>query len=146
LDDIAGLDESSTPAIAHGERETASGFMDEIEATAPDRDLPADLESNQLIFVESLDNIYQVLNDPELFGQAVRVIMTELQENPEYIKLISDQDVHTMIAAMRNTMGLARIKKQSKSRTAKNTSTAKKKGAVSDDMMRLLDSLGGDDD
>ena len=123
-----------------------SAFLDEIEATAPDRDLPADLESAQLMFVEQLDGIYQVLNDPEMFGQSVRVIMMELQENPEYIKLISDQDVHTMIRAMRNTMGLARIKKQAKSRKSTGTARAKKAGAVSDDVMNLLDSLGGMDD
>lgn len=141
LDDLAGLDESSTPALV-----TGSGFPDEIEATAPDRDLSPDLEAGQLGFIESLDNIYQVLNDPEMFGQSVRLIMMELQENPEYIKLISDQDVHTMIAAMRNTMGLARIKKQAKSRTAKNTTAAKKKGSIDDSTMAVLDALGGDYD
>lgn len=144
LDDLAGFDESVAPAI---EPRNETAFLDEIEATAPDRDLPADLESAQLMFVEQLDGIYQVLNDPEMFGQSVRVIMMELQENPEYIKLISDQDVHTMIAAMRNTMGLARIKKQAKSRKGTGTSArGKKAGAVSDDVMNLLDSLGGGDD
>jgi hypothetical protein len=74
--------------------------------------------------------------------------MSELQENPEYIKLVADQDVHTMIRAMRNTMGLARIKKTEKTRKAKSTTAAKKKGAVTDDVMGMLDGLlggGGDD-
>lgn len=145
MDDLAGFDESITPVIESREAGQVA-FLDEIEATAPDRDLPADLKSQQLMFVEQLDGIYQVLNDPEMFGQSVRVIMMELQENPEYIKLISDTDVHTMIRAMRNTMGLAKIKKQSKQRKAGATSRAKKAGAVSDDVMNLLDSLGGDDD
>lgn len=147
LDDIASLDESTTPSLTP-RGSTSSGFDDEIEATAPDRELPADLESQQLLFVESLDNIYQVLNDPEMFGQSVRLIMMELQENPEYIKLVSDQDVHVMIRAMRNTMGLARIKKQARSR--KTTESARsKKAAVKDSDMELLGSLLGglgDDD
>lgn len=148
LDDIAGFDESVSPVVSRGPTHEGSGFLDEIEATAPDRDLPPDLEITQLAFVEQLDNIYQIINDPELFGQSVRIIMMELQENPEYIKLISDTDVATMIRAMRNTMGLARIKKQSKSRTAKATTAAKKKGTVGDKEMGMLDSLlgGGDDD
>lgn len=145
LDDLAGMDESAAPAI---EQTTHSGYFDEIEATAPDRDLPADLESQQLLFVEQLDSMYQVLNDPELFGQSVRIIMSEMQENPEYEKLISDQDVHTMIRAMRNTMGLARIKKQEKKRKAAGTGAkGPKKAAVGEHEMALLDSLGiGDDD
>lgn len=142
LDDIAKLDESSAPVVER----SGSGFDDEIEATAPDRELPAELTSQQLGFVESLDGMYQVLNDPEMFGQTVRMIMMELQENPEYEKLISDQDVHTMIRAMRNTMGLARIKKQEKSRKAKGTTAAKKRGALTDDVMSLLDGVAGDDD
>lgn len=141
LADIAGFDETVAPPIHQ-----ASGFDDEIEATAPDRDLPADMTSQQMMFVESLDSIYQVLNDPELFAQSVRMIMLELQENPEYIKLISDQDVHTMIRAMRNTMGLAKIKKQEKTRKAKGTTAAKKRGTIDADAMALLDALGGDDD
>lgn len=145
LDDIAGLDESASPAIESRDRD-GSGFLNEIEATAPDRDLPADLESQQLRFVESLDGIYQVLNDPEMFGQSVRVIMMELQENPEYIKLIADQDVHTMIRGMRNTMGLARVKKQEKSRKTGQASRAKK-SQVNDAAMNMLDGLlGGSDD
>lgn len=146
MDDLAGLDESFAPAIERNDS-GGSGFADEIEATAPERDLPADLESGQLLFVEQLDNLYQVLNDPEMFGQTVRLVMMEMQENPEYEKLVSDHDVHTMIRAMRNTMGLARIKKQAKSRTAKNSTAAKKRGAVSEDTMAMLDGmLGGDDD
>lgn len=140
LDDLAGFDETVVPVV---ERE-GSGFPDEIEATAPDRNLPDDLTASQLSFVESLDGIYQVLNDPEMFGQSVRIIMMELQENPEYKRLISDQDVHTMIRAMRNTMGLAKIKKQEKSRKTTTTSRAKK-SQIDDKHMAMLDSLLGGD-
>lgn len=149
LDDLAGFDESTAPALTAQDRGQPSGFADEIEATAPDRDLPADLSAQQLMFVEQLDGIYQILNDPEMFAQSVRIIMMELQENPEYEKLVSDQDVHTMIRAMRNTMGLARIKKQSKSRSAKNSTAAKKAAGtkgLSADALALLDAMGGDDD
>lgn len=141
LDDIASLDESATPVVDRRVIE----FDDEIEATAPDRELPADLVPQQLAFVESLDTIYQVLNDPEMFGQSVRMIMMELQENPEYVKLVSDQDVHTMIRAMRNTMGLARIKKTEKKRAAPGTRKARGP-KVDDDVMGLLNSMGFEGD
>lgn len=145
LDDLAAMDAAAVEAIPE---RSGSGFFDEIEATAPDRDLPGDLTTQQLDFVEQLNGIYGVLNDPEMFAQSVRLVMMELQENPEYIKLVSDQDVHSMIRGMRNSMGLARIKKQEKSRKA-GTGTkkaAQKKSAVSDEAMALLNSLGFDDD
>lgn len=146
MDDIAALDESSTPQLRR--ESTPSEFLDEIEATAPDRDLPAELTTQQLNFVEQLDGIYGVLSDPEMFAQSVRLIMMELQENKEYIKLISDQDVHTMMRGMRNSMGLARVKKQEKSRKA-GTGTkkgARKVSAETENALALLDALGGDDD
>lgn len=73
--------------------------------------------------------------------------MIELQENQEYEKLLSDSDVHTMIRGMRRTMGLARVRKQEKSRKAKTNTNARKKAGVSDDAMALLNGLmgGGDD-
>lgn len=137
LDDIAGLDASETPIEEAGS--ISSGFLDEIEATAPDRNLPAELGPQQLAFVESLDGIYSVLHDPDFFAGSIRSIMSELQENKEYIKLVSDQDIHTMIHGMRNIMGLAVIKKTEKKKPAARG----KKARVDDDTMALLDSLGG---
>lgn len=122
-------------------------FDDEIEATAPDRELDPDLTQGQLEFIESLDAIYGILHDAEMFGQTVRIIMTELQENEEYKKLLSDSDVHVMIRGMRRTMGLARVRKQEKSRKTNTNKSAQKKAAVSDDAMALLNQLmGGSDD
>lgn len=145
LEDLAAMDASSIEEVT--ERDYDSGFIDEIEATAPDRELPADIAADQLAFVESLDGIYSVLHDSEMFGQAVRMIMIELQENQEYEKLLSDSDVHTMIRGMRRTMGLARVRKQEKSRKAKTNTNARKKAGVSDEAMALLNKvMGGGDD
>lgn len=143
LADLAGFE--ATEESAPSRSALASGFEDEIEATAPERALAPDLTVQQTQFIESLDGIYPVLHDPELFGQAVRMIMLELQENPEYIKLVQDQDVHTMIRGMRNTMGLAKIRKQEKSRKTGGAAkkSARGKSSVSEDDMALLDSLLG---
>jgi hypothetical protein len=99
-----------------------------------------------LAFVESLDGIYQVLHDPEMFGQAVRMVMLELQENNEYDKLLADSDIHVMIRGMRRTMGLARVRKQEKSRKASTNKNARTKSALADKDMALLNMLMGDDD
>ena len=114
LDNLGSFDlsDADEPEVS----EEFAGFFDEIEATAPDRELPEDMTPDMEAFVENLNSIYLILNDSDMFAQSIRTIMMELQENPEYEKLISDQDVHVMIRAMRNTMGLARIRKQQKSR------------------------------
>lgn len=143
LADLARLDVSDTPVVESRDNQTRSWFEDEIEATAPDRALDSDLTPQQLSFVEVLDSIYSVVNDPEMFGQSVRMVMHELQENPEYEKLIADQDIHTMIRGMRNTMGLARIRKQEKSRKAGGKKAQGKAAQDLDKNMALLDSLMG---
>ncbi len=144
LDDLAALEAGSIEAAPSVN--LYEGFDDEIEATAPDRELPADITTEQLSFVESLDSIYQVLHDPEMFGQTVRLIMIELQENNEYERLLSDSDVATMIRGMRRTMGLARVRKQEKSRKTGTQKNARKTSGVSDNAMELLNSLMGSGD
>src|SRR3546814_1522444 len=51
----------------------------------------------------------------DLLGQSIRSVMQELQENKEFIQLVSDHDIHTMIKAIRNVMGVAKIRKEEKS-------------------------------
>lgn len=147
LDNLGSVDMSLVTEVETGDEVSDfSGFIDEIEATAPDRELPEDATAGMRDFVENLDSIYLILNDTEMFGQSVRTIMMELQENPEYEKLISDTDVHVMIRAMRNTMGLARVKKQSKQRKVASgkTRTPSKKQALMDKALGL--SIGMDID
>ena len=143
LEDIAAMDAGAIPV---DDTTYGSGFEDEIEATAPDRDLPAEMSAEQLSFVESLDSIYQVLHDAEMFAQTVRMIMLELQENREYDKLLSDSDVHVMIQGMRRSMGLAKVRKQEKSRKAGTNKGARKTSGVGDADLALLDSLMGGGD
>src|SRR3546814_9269432 len=51
--------------------------------------------------------------------------MQELQENKEFIQLVSDHDIHTMIKAIRNVMGVAKIRKEEKS-SKRKTGDAKR--------------------
>jgi hypothetical protein len=132
----AGVDDSVAPPVRE-----RSHFYDEIDAQAPVRELPEELTPQQKQFIESLDGIYTVLDDAEMFGQLIRNIMMELQGNPEYLKHIVDQDVHTMMRAMRNTMGLARMKKQESK--AKRGNGGRKTKAVSEDDAAMLATLEG---
>jgi hypothetical protein len=141
--DLSDVGEAETPA----EQIEGSGFFDEIEATAPDRELPEDLSQQGKEFVALLDSTYSIINDADMFAQQVRTIMMEMQENPEYEKLISDTDVHVMIRAMRNTMGLSRIRKQQKKRTGTGSSRAAKPSRKKDLMDKALSlSIGMDID
>jgi len=130
--DVDSLDLSALASLDVSEIESTQpdrpAFPDEIEATAPARELPPDLTQQQLQFVESLDVIYTVLHDPDMLGQSIRMIMQELQENKEFIQLVSDHDVHTMIKAIRNVMGIAKIRKEEKA-TKRKTGGSKRSAA-----------------
>lgn len=141
LSSLAALDTSEIPA-AQTRESSAMQFPDEIQATAPVRELPEDLTAQQQQFIESLNNIYEVLHDADMLGQSIRMVMQELQEFPEYTKLISDHDVHTMIKSIRNVMGITKIRKEEKS--AKRGTGGKKSSASSKfdaDTMAQLDAM-----
>ena len=144
VDVVDSMDLSSLASLDVGEipesGKTTPAFPDEIEATAPARELPADLSAQQLNFVESLDVIYTALHDPDMMGQAIRSVMQELQESPEFIQLVSDHDVHTMIKAIRNVMGIAKIRKEEKS-TKRTAGTRTKRTASSKFDEETLSSL-----
>lgn len=110
-----------------------SRFADEIPATAPIRDLPPELAEQAVSFTKSLDSVYACLHEPELLGGVVRGIMIELANHPEYRKLISTADYHTMVKGMRESMGLARIKKEE--------SKAKRTGSKKSTVVTDLDAL-----
>lgn len=146
LDNLGSFDLALIEDAGDDEVPEFAGFHDEIEATAPDRELPEEMTEGMKMFVESLDSIYTILNDSQMFGQQIRQIMMELQENPEYEKLISDTDVHVMIRAMRNTMGLARVRKQAKSRKSGTTAksrTPSRKQALMDKALSLSIGIPG---
>lgn len=128
----------NVPAVR--ESSTISGFADETPANAPTRELPEDLNKEQLDFVSMIDNVYGILHEPEMLSGVIRNIMIELQSNPQYIKLICDEDVRTWVRAMRESMGLARVKKAEKKA---GTGRAKKSGkGVDADMLAAFASLG----
>lgn len=120
------MDDAFSDARELREPVRASQFDDETPATAPTRELPDDLDASHLQFVELIDNVYGLLHDTELLANVIKSIMTELQTHPQYMKLVSPTDVRTWVRAMRNGMGLARVKKQEKK---EKTSTRKTKVA-----------------
>lgn len=147
LDSLEALSNATAGDAIAIDREAhpTSMLAGETAASAPTRELPADLEDGQKLFVESLDSIYDVLFDAELFGNITKSIMVELQENPEYIKLIAPEDVHTMIRGMRDAMGLARIKKVEGKRSPSGTTRAKKIAPSTSVAVEALDGMGFDD-
>lgn len=135
----SGLELLMETTAAGGTLGAASRFADEIPATAPLRELSPDLDAQAKAFAGSLDSVYKALHEPELLGSVVRGIMIELANHPEYRKLISPMDYHTMVRGMRESMGLARIKKEESK--AKRT-PSKKSTVVSDlDALNALEGM-----
>jgi hypothetical protein len=123
--------------------DTASGYVDEIPASAPDRKVPPELVEQAKGFIDSLDSMYNktIFSDPEFFGQMIRNIMMELQNNPQYLKLIADDDVAIMIRGMRESMGMARLKKIENKRGKGGTTKSKKAAGVAGEMLSGLEDL-----
>lgn len=140
LDSLDALNTSEDEGVApRGER--VAYFADETPAVKPTRDLPADITKEQLGFVDMIDGIYEIIHDPDLLGGVIRNIMVELKSNAEYTKLMAPEDFRTMVRGMRESMGLARVKKQESK--AKKSAPRKSK-ALDDDVLAGLDDILGD--
>lgn len=121
LADLAGSESTSN------DNPELRRFDDEVEATKPNRELPESMmgEEGAKQFVGLLDGLYEVLFDAELFGQMIRLIMEELRANPEYAKILAPEDARAMIKGLRESMGMAQIKK---AETKTKRSSGPKKG------------------
>lgn len=139
LDDLNNLeDEGISPTTTH-----MSQFDDETPATKPTRELPADADKGLLQFIDLIDGVYGIIGDSELLGNVIRSIMIELKSNPQYMKQVSKEDIRQWVRAMRDSMGLARIKKQEKAKP--RSGAAKGKSKVTDsDMADAMKDLGID--
>lgn len=146
LDDL----ENSTD-LGSSRASTVSGFGDEIDATKPLRDLEAVTEgmdeesaTRARQFAMLADGVYSILDDAEMLGNVIRSIMIELKANPQYINkdnlkksIVQPGDVLTWIRAMRENMGLQRIKKEASKRTGSKKSSA----AADMDMLSDLENM-----
>jgi hypothetical protein len=121
--------------------ERVAYFADETPAVKPTRELPEGITKEGLGFVDMIDGIYEIIHDPDLLGGVIRNIMVELKSNPEYTKLMAPEDFRTMVRGMRESMGLARVKKQESK--AKKSSPRKSK-QLDDDVLAGLDDILGD--
>lgn len=136
---FATLDQLGDVEPVRDEPSRAS-FPDETPASAPTRELPDDISEAAKNFVQTIDGIYEIIHDSELLANVIPNIMIELQQNPQYIKLVVKQDIHTWVRAMRDGMGLARIKK-TESKARRKAGSSKASDA---DVLSALDELGID--
>lgn len=139
--DLSDLSETEIEEPAAAPVGGMSSFLDETPADQPVRELPADMDKQQLNFVDLIDSIYRVVHDPELTGSMIKNIMIELKSSPQYMNLVAKEDVRTWIQIMRNNMGVAKIKKQeTKAKRAGGKSSTK---AIDSQMSADLDALLG---
>lgn len=138
--DLSDLENSEDEGIAPEEEVFQSRFDDETPASKPTRELPEGLDPKSMQFVDLINGVYDIIGDTELLGGVIRSIMVELKSNPQYTKLIAPEDVRTWVRAMRDNMGLARIKKTEK-KAKTGGSKSKSKDSVAD---QIADDLGID--
>jgi hypothetical protein len=139
ISSLDALDSSADEGIAPRESVTTY-FADETPAVKPTRELPADMTKEQLGFIDTVDSVYEIIHDPDLLGGVIRNIMIELKSNAEYIKLMAPEDIRTMVRGMRESMGLARVKKQ-ETKAKRASGASKKSKALDDDILAGLDDI-----
>lgn len=140
LSDLVNLDVTETP-ISQPTRKV-SQFDDETPAVKPTREFPADADKSLLQFIDLIDGVYEILGDPELLGNVIRSIMIELKTYPQYMKMVAKDDVRQWVRAMRDSMGLAKIKKAEKSQGRKPGASKGSSKAVDADMLQAFNDLG----
>ncbi len=139
LDSLDAIDQSTDTGVAP--REGMSSFEDETPATKPTRELPEGLSKEELSFMDMVDGVYEVLHEPDMLGGVIRNIIMELGKNPEYMRLVAPDDIRTWVRGMRDSMGLARIKK-TESKAKRSGGAGAKSKLVDADMLADLDALG----
>lgn len=144
--DIASLDvgtESSKLDFERTIQDAEGDYLDQVPATAPDREIPEDMADHAKAFVKSLDSIYNLHNDREMFVSVVSKIMTEMQEDKSLAKLLAPEDANAIMRGMRQAAGMAQVKKQAA--TAKRKGGSKKESALQSAAMDSLLSVAGFD-
>jgi hypothetical protein len=138
LDDFASMEDMGEIPhdLEHDSNRFVSAFTDETPADKPMREIPADCNAQMKLFIEMMDNMYdtELRQDLELLSGMIRSIMVELKSNPQYIQQVRKEDIRTWVQAMRQTMGLAKIKKAEKQEKRKGSGTrSPSKGKKTDD-------------
>jgi len=124
-------------------RQSMSHFSDETPATKPTRELPEGITKETLGFIDLIDGVYDVMDDAELLGGAIRNIIIELKSHPEYMKLVAPDDIRTWVRGMRESMGLAKIRK-TETKAKRAGGAGRKSKLVDEDMLADLADLGVD--
>ncbi len=99
------------------------------------------MTKEEMGFVGLIDSVYNILHEPEFLGSVIKNIIIELKNHPEYSRLIADEDVRQWVRGMRESMGLAKIKKQ-ETKTKRAGGGGSKSKLVDDDMLADLAMLG----
>lgn len=116
-----------------------SSLAGHVPSEPPPRLAPEDMSPQQKSFVDSLNALYSVADDAQLFSAVVSTLMSEMSENPDLVGLMAPEDHHTMISGMRAKAGMARIVKTAAK--AKRGAAKKKTTAKVDDALQLLQGL-----
>ena len=86
----------------------------ESNAVEDAKSLPEGIDEQQIAFVESLRSLEACFEDVDLVPQIIRTILVSLQEHPEFIEMLSDENRHQMMKGTYKAMGIARASKAKK--------------------------------
>jgi len=99
--------EAKPPAVNPVQRSVPTTLMpNEIPAGAEPPDDPA-----AKAFIETITSITEYYDNPSALSGVLRTIMLELHAKPQYMQMVSDENIHNMVRAMRETLGMTQAVK-----------------------------------
>jgi hypothetical protein len=113
-------DEAVLPPMPSIDAPIVGAFMQTELADAPK------VESElQEAFLRNVKSIKDLFDQPELLAAAMRQVLVDLRDNPQFEGLMGHEDVGMMVRAMREAFGVAVVKKEERSKGKGRTKKAK---------------------
>lgn len=106
-----------------------------------------ELDEQTQNFVKSLDSMYAVFDDAELFINVVSRIMLDLKAAPHLIEIFAPEDSNILMKGVRASAGMAQVKKTEQRAKTSSRASSKKQidpGLISN--IKALAGFGGFDD
>lgn len=136
----SGTDAPESPAskeivpVDPGPQELSVG---EIPATQCYDELPGDMSEEMKGFIELVNRVPEMFDDADMMSQCLRRIMTNMQANHEFVEMLSDKQISTIIKGAKSILGFTQLKAESK----KKGSNRKKGPSLDVDDMGEIDKM-----
>ncbi len=132
---------SATPPLSDGAKvsEIPESMRSDVETKLGLLSLKtwdADVTKEAEAFIQNLESLKESFDKPDIIGQQLRSIMTDLANNPEFEEFLAPEDGNTMVRGLRSSYGIAVAVKAARKKGPKKSKTS-----VSADTQASIDEI-----